>query len=316
MPDYAHPDTSPDARFTIVPIAKIGTYTLAPDATGPAVTVAVLDTETTSLNASEAEIIELAITLYDAERATGRPVADTERTVSWLQEPSRPPSPESTRVTGLTMADLAGQRIDYQAVADIAGRADWFIAHAARFDRPVFERHAGLAGHRWGCSQTDIDWEGRRVFGRTLGALCASHGFWFNPHRAAADTVALARLLQRDDPLDRDRALLATLLDRAERVDHHVGLQTGRYPGEDLLNALKGARWRFDPETKIWHTACPTPERAEALARVLPGRAEELADRPISTDVCHATVDARTRHTDVFDWSFEGPRARAPDAGE
>lgn len=120
-------------------------------------TAAVLDTETTSLDAATGRIIELAIcpVSFDARgRIVGiGPVHD------WVEDPGHPLPAEIVRLTGLTEAVLAGRTIDDEAALYLLSSADVIIAHNASFDAAWIERrYPSIAGKPWVCSLRDIDW--------------------------------------------------------------------------------------------------------------------------------------------------------------
>ncbi len=98
----------------------------------------ILDTETTGLDQTGDEVIELGMIAftYDAE---GR-IGDVIGTFNALREPSVPISPEITRLTGITPDMVAGQVLDLEAVEKFIAPAELIIAHNARFGRPFCER--------------------------------------------------------------------------------------------------------------------------------------------------------------------------------
>jgi DNA polymerase-3 subunit epsilon len=93
----------------------------------------ILDTETTGIDHARDEVIELGIIKFEYG-ASGR-VYRVLETFNQLHEPLRPIPPEITRLTGITDADVAGQRIDDAAVQALAADAAVVIAHNASFDR-------------------------------------------------------------------------------------------------------------------------------------------------------------------------------------
>ena len=100
--------------------------------------VAVLDTETTGLDQTKDQIIELAIVLVDVDNATGLPVGAVQ-VYDGLEDPGRPIPKEVVAITGITDADVQGQRLDEARVAELMRGVDLVIAHNAGFDRPFVE---------------------------------------------------------------------------------------------------------------------------------------------------------------------------------
>ncbi|MGJ5222372.1 exonuclease domain-containing protein, partial [Bradyrhizobium oligotrophicum] len=146
----------------------------SPAAIGEEVRTAVLlDTETTGLDHSRDEIIELGMLSFDYTRE-GR-IVGVRSVLSAFHEPSRPISAEVTVLTGITDEMVTGQRIDPDAVSAFVAGAAIVIAHNAAFDRrfaerywPIFERKA------WGCSATEVDWRSHGFAGAQLDIFCTA----------------------------------------------------------------------------------------------------------------------------------------------
>lgn len=232
----------------------------------------VLDTETTSLDATTGSIIELAICPIDFD-ARGRivgigPVHD------WLEDPGHPLSPEIAQLTGLSDADLHGQSIDDAAALDLLAGADVIIAHNARFDAAWIERrYPVIAGKPWCCSLRDVDWRGHGAEGRQLGALLGEVAGFFNQrHRADADVAALvALLLSRLPP---GHAVSTEMFLTAMRPTIRLAAIGAPFEAKDALRQ-RGFRW--DPKGRFWsieirqeaeaaertwlaeHAGCPSP---------------------------------------------------------
>src|SRR3546814_8303779 len=88
---------------------------------------AVVDTETTGLDPDVDRTVEVAIQRFTFDRA-GQIVA-IERVRSWLEDPGRAMPERLTALTGLTEADLAGQRFADAATVKLIGVADFANAH-------------------------------------------------------------------------------------------------------------------------------------------------------------------------------------------
>ena len=153
-----------------------------------------VDVETTGLDSSSDEVIELAMVPFTFGR-DGR-IFDVRKPFQQLSEPSRPISKEIEDLTGLTEAHLVGQRIDLFELTEFAAQADLIIAHHAQFDRPFLERLSPVFRQKpWACSMSQIDW---RRFGREstkLEYLALKSGFFFEGHRAVIDCLAGIELL-------------------------------------------------------------------------------------------------------------------------
>ena len=117
----------------------------------------ILDCETTGLDPSTAEIIELAMVkfTYSEDGAVLRVIDELDE----LQEPSSPIPPEITRLTGIDDAMVSGRSIDPFRVEGFLLGADIVIAHCARFDRPFVERiWPSFRTIDWACSLDQVPW--------------------------------------------------------------------------------------------------------------------------------------------------------------
>lgn len=141
----------------------------------PLTRIAVLDCETSGLDAERDRIIELAIGTLLVD-ASGQAVAADEP-VSWLEDPGKPLSGEVQRVTGLTDADLQGQALDERDIEDLLSCADVIVAWNASFDAPFFEKRLPqLAGRPWACAMREIDWPAYGIEGRAQAHVLSQLG--------------------------------------------------------------------------------------------------------------------------------------------
>lgn len=199
----------------------------------------VLDTETTGLDAASNEVIELGMVAFTYDKAS---VLDVVGVFSALQQPTRPLPPEITRITGLTDAMLAGQRIDLAAAERFVAGADLVIAHNARFDRPFCEKILPvLAVKPWACSVAEVDWVSLGFEGTKLGYLIGQCGFFHNGHRATDDCHALLEVLAQ--PARKDApAAFAQLVASAARTRLRIHALGSPFHTKDVLKA-RGYRW-------------------------------------------------------------------------
>jgi DNA polymerase-3 subunit epsilon len=130
----------------------------------------ILDTETTGVDHARDEVIELGIIKFEYG-ASGR-VYRVIETLNQLDQPRKPIPPEITRLTGITDADVAGQRIDDAAVHALAADAAVVIAHNASFDRQMCEgRWPIFTEKNWACSCHQVPWRDEGHEGMKLGYL-------------------------------------------------------------------------------------------------------------------------------------------------
>ncbi|WP_316235409.1 MULTISPECIES: 3'-5' exonuclease [unclassified Bradyrhizobium] len=240
---------SPDYRVLrrLVPRAP------SPAAIGEEVRTAVLlDTETTGLDTSRDEIIELGMVSF--EYTPNGSIVRVKDVYSAFNEPSSPISTEVTALTGITDEMVAGERIDPDAVSAFVASAAIVIAHNAAFDRrfaerywPIFERKA------WGCSATELDWRSHGFAGAQLGYLLHGAGFFHQAHRAVDDCHALLEVLDFVLPTTGAPAL-AALLQTARKPIIRVWAEQSPFGLKDSLKK-RGYRWSdgTDGRPKSWY---------------------------------------------------------------
>lgn len=221
------------------------------DPEGPTRHGLVVDVETTGLDQEHDEVIEIAAvpfvyTLQGSVVSVGEPFEA-------LQEPSIQVDPHITRLTGISQAMLTGHSIDVVALTDIVSRTDLVISHNSSFDRPFCERLTpAFAGVPWACTCTQIPWREAGFGGTKLAYLAVDHGFFFDPHRASADCLALLELLRRPFR-DTGSTTLAVLLEAARRPSCRIHAIGAPFEAKALLKA-RGYRWSDGSQgPRAWH---------------------------------------------------------------
>ena len=212
--------------------------------------VALVDLETTSLDASDGHIIELALMLVwlsDEGDVIGH-----FGPLNWLEDPGVPIPAEITMVTGLAAQHLVGKKINDASVAGLLSRADLLCAHNAKFEVSWLEkRYPELGGKAWACSMADIDWLKAGCDGRAQQHLLSQHGWFSNAHRAADDVWSLFVLLQesRRGCERKSRTHFQRLLAAANRVTTLVQATRAPFSKKDLL---KGRGYRWNSSGRVW----------------------------------------------------------------
>jgi DNA polymerase-3 subunit epsilon len=211
-----------------------------------------LDVETTGLNSTQDEIIELAMikfTYLPEDR-----IANITDIFTSLNEPSISIPAEITGLTGITEEMTSGHRIDPEAVTAFASDAVVVIAHNANFDRKFAERYWPLFEKKpWACSATEIEWRKHGFEGSRLGYLLAGIGLFHEAHRALDDCRALVEILSADMP-SIDRPALSLLLERARRKTIRIWAEHSSFDLKDLLKK-RGYRWNdgTDGRPRSWY---------------------------------------------------------------
>lgn len=212
--------------------------------------IAICDVETTGLDTKYDQIIELAIMLVTVD-AEGN-IVGVMPPRNWLEDPGVRLDPRIITITGITDADVAGQRIDDRQALAMLARASLVIGHHSKFDSSFIERRLpAAAGKDWACSCSEIDWPMLGFDSRVQGYLLMQTG-WFNTaHRAAADVWSLFWLLQQQHG---DQTVLQRLLLASDQPTMRIDALYAPYR---LKEDLKVRGYRWDPDNKVWWTEIP-----------------------------------------------------------
>ncbi len=233
--------------------------------------VLIIDTETTGMDKNRDAIIEVGLLLVSYHKATGQLLRAVDQ-YSALDDPGVPLSETVKTVTGLTDADLAGQRIDSARVEELAARADLVIAHNAAFDRPFMERRWPVfASKPFACSINEIDWMAAGQASAKLEMLVLKSGYFYGSHRALTDCWALLHVL--DLPIGpAGESAFAELLEHARQPSWLIVIQV-RFDEKDTLKAIGGFQWQDGSQpqfpAKSWVRRCrDSAERDGILQRI------------------------------------------------
>lgn len=206
----------------------------------------VLDVETTGLDPAEDRVIELAMRRFRYDKSGL--ILKIDEPFAWFEDPERPLTEEITRLTGLTDAGLAGQRIDEDEATRLLSSAHLVIAHNAAFDRKFVERRLSkAAGRPWACSMREIDWAAAGFDGRNLGWLGMQAGWFHDAHRATGDVDAVIALLSH--VLPNGQTALRELIQRSAEPTHLVQAVGADFGTKDELRK-RGYRW--NPGAGVW----------------------------------------------------------------
>lgn len=224
----------------------------------------IVDTETTGLDHSKDEVIELGMIAFTYADGV---IGDVVGVFSALREPTVEISPEITRITGITAEMVAGQSIDIDAVAAFVENADLVIAHNAKFDRPFCEKLApGFDYKPWACSVSEVDWTGLGFEGTKLGYLVGQCGWFHNGHRAVDDCHALLEVLASTSRTEAPHPF-AQLATSAERTRLRLWAEGSPFHMKDILKE-RGYRWNdgSDGRPKSWWVEVEEEAHAAEIA--------------------------------------------------
>lgn len=210
-----------------------------------------LDIESTGLDPSKCEPIELAMLPFDYTE-DGR-VFSVSAEFHQFNEPSEPIPLEVTAITGITDEQVAGHKLDVTAIDTFAEQAALIVAHNAAFDRPIAERISPLfARLPWACTMRDVPWRDEGIEGRRLSDLLAQFSYFFDGHRAVDDCRAGIALNTLTLPKSGKR-VMEKLLQVARRPTWRLFAERAPFEAKDVLK-YRGYRWNtnFDLGPRAW----------------------------------------------------------------
>lgn len=224
-----------------------------------------VDVETTGLDPSHDEIIELAMVPF--RYSLDGIIVDVGEPFDRLREPSAPIPASITALTGITDAMVAGRRINQEEVTQFALSAAVVIAHNAAFDRRFLERFCPSFSFKpWACSMSEIDWAAEGFEGTKLAYLAVGCGFFYDRHRAANDCLAAVEVLSRALPKSGVNAL-AHLLARARLPTWRIWAEGSPFEFKDQLKS-RGYRWNGEENgrSRAWYIDFADEQREAELA--------------------------------------------------
>jgi DNA polymerase III subunit epsilon len=212
------------------------------------ITLAVIDTETTGLIASQHKMLEIAIVKMRIDSETGE-LLDIEPPQSWLEDPCAPLTETIEDITGLSDAALAGQSFDDRAIAAALSDVTCVIAHNAKFDFAFFRPRFPKILLPWACSCDEVRWaeHGLGIAKSVSALLAAARMFADTEHRAGPDAWSVAMLLLL--PGYDGRTIAWHLVQRAKRPTYRL---TATHAPMSVKDHLKGAGYRWCPIRKAW----------------------------------------------------------------
>lgn len=223
-----------------------------------------VDVETTSLDTSQAMIIEIGAVLFEYAPSTGRVYRILE-TYGSLNDPGVPIPESITHITGITDDMVRGQHYDQERVEQLVRQANIVIAHHAGYDRKVTERFfPSFAGKPWACSLLQIPWVELGLGSTKLDYILYSLGLFNDGHRAVNDCLSTIHILAQEW---NGSQLLVVLLGKAREVSAKFWAIGAPFEAKDLL---KDREYRWSPgddgRPKAWWKSVPDTERHEELA--------------------------------------------------
>ena len=211
--------------------------------------VCFLDTETTGVNRSSDQIIELAIKVIEFEKKSGKIISIKSEYESFNQ-PDEAIQEHIKVLTGINDEMVENKKINWKQVDIIIKDVDIIVAHNASFDRAFVDRYSEVTPQKiWACSIQDIDWYSKGFSNQKQELLCYWHGFYFDAHRAMNDVDALIHLMIHSY-YDKNRPILE-LLKNAKEVIYKVRVTNFPF-NEQKKDMIKSQGYKWNTKEKIW----------------------------------------------------------------
>ena len=256
---------SASAVLTVHKITPINDWPKAANQS-PAMTIAVLDTETDGLDPTCDNILQIAVALIEIDE-NGRILRVVDHG-SAMQDPKRQIPPKITALTGIDNRMVAGKRIKRDALTAFLCQADALLAHNASFDAGFVRRLLpGVAHLPWICTMRDVGWAQHGFDGAKLGHLLMQSGlFAETAHDAMADVEALLALLASELPTG--NTVLAEAIATARTPTVRIDAVGAPY---SIKGELKRFGYRFDWNTqrKVWWKEVSLADNHAELAWLL-----------------------------------------------
>ena len=165
-----------------------------PDGT---VHIAVIDSETTSLDPGTAEVIGLGVLCVRVDRASGQMLSIVRSAFGWQEPKSYPPAAEA--VTGLAASRLVGCPFDRPRIKALLSQSDLVVVRHAGFERPFLEPlFPQLAELRFACALHDIEWRnGQKMSHPSINGLLNAYRLGSSDKTPEGDCHALVKILSQ-----------------------------------------------------------------------------------------------------------------------
>lgn len=212
---------------------------------------AFIDTETMGLDSATDKIIQLSVQLFKFDSCgddRGPKVIEIGKNHSWYNDPGKPIPPEITALTGITDDMVQGKSLPKDEIQKVLSNIHLMLAHNAAFDRGFLEAEKirayaeDGAPSLWGCTYRDPKWGELGVRHANLEALSTANGWFFDAHRADADTLAgVALLVDQPD-------VFAKVFDAAKHTAYRIWAEDSPFESKDRL---KENGWKWDDSGKM-----------------------------------------------------------------
>lgn len=213
---------------------------------GPAITLAVIDTESTGFGDAD-KMIELAVVKLSLT-ADGQ-LCNVQPVIGQFEDPGCPLTAEITAITGIDDAMVAGHSFDEKALASILAPVDAIVAFNAAFDAAFWRRRFPWLDKPWLCALRDMDWMAEGHVERSQAAMLVAKGHFYPAHRATVDAWALAMLMAM--PARDGRTIAVHIVEAGRRTGSRIAAVHAPY---FVRGELKERGYRWCPRRRVWRT--------------------------------------------------------------
>src|SRR6267154_2654884 len=204
--------------------------------------ILIIDTETTGLDPSKGNVIEIAGIFYNI------PTRSILSQVSTLYRADENPAYEINRIEVKALQSISESMNRYSEtlLVNMMYECDAIVAHNAEFDKKWIETIINFQqisrDKKWICTKNDVIWPIRKGIPLNLIHICADLGVPIvHTHRALDDCLLLLSAIESVDDIDH-------LLDKSGRgrMIYHA------HVGYDQRQIVKDAGFQWDNVKKVW----------------------------------------------------------------
>lgn len=216
--------------------------------------IIIIDTETTGLDPSNGQVVEVAAILYNVP---SRSIIAQMSTLLYAED-NKASDINKISVEALKSVNAVMQQTNILALKVMMNQADAVIAHNAQFDHKwlltIPDLQEVTQNKKWICTKDDVSWNLRKGAALNLVAICVELNIpIINAHRALSDCSMLLQAIET-------RADIEEFLDKSGKGKelYHAVINF------EMRQLAKDEGFIWDNMNKVW-TAKLTPEQVAML---------------------------------------------------